>query len=1258
MQVTRFGIFILLSLFSISSFGQANENFIPNVFNKSPTSASFTKYGDYPTNLSSGLPDISIPLYTIESGGLKVPITLSYHASGIKVEQSATWVGLGWTLSSGGTISRNVIGLADDGPNGFFKYYQRATSLFPTNETDLRYLYNTVVNKTYDNRPDIYSYNIPGNSGKFFFNALNGTPITGYKIEMIPWSPVLIKNTAVRPDLDTAKFSILDEHGNSYVMGNKYREETHTSSTSSRPSEDATTSWMLERMVSQNKHDTISFTYRKQSLQLPDQTGQSYPVEDMSNDPNGPIYINNNWTAFTSNTQTKVSEQDPKEIFFKTGKVVFKISSIARTDLSGTLTYPLDTIQIFAYDFNRRQYESRPQKSIVFKRSYFAVMSGTQGRLKLDGIQVLDKAGSIVQEYKFTYNTTPLPTYNSFSKDFWGYYNGKMDATGITPYTLIPKTKISVQPSTFVPPNNVPYDRYIGSNDSTSRDPDTVKMQAGILTRIDYPTGGYTNFNYETNRYLDDSAITRFTGGLRLKSIQNYTSATATPILKTYKYNTAYPNFITNPITGYLNYGFFVNSTLAIDYYAEPLSRSKRVRMYYSESSSSLTPTEGNPVTYTSVTEYTGDATTNIGKSDYSYQFNADTYSGASGYTGNPVILERYFKRGQLLRKADYIRKTDGTYQIAKEEVNDYGAFLGGRDTMYNDVGLIVGQRWQSYTSGSPFLYFNAVNGGDRYALPFAAYNIVSGDSYPTATTTKIYNQNDPTKFQSSTVEYKYDNFKHQQVSRIRSIDSKGNTKVTVSKYPADYLIGAATSTNSIVLDSMLRNNMQAEIVEKWDSVKNISTGVNAVMGGRLNLYTNNSSGIFPYKISKLSVSSPITDFTPASVVSGSLITDSRYVQMISFDSYSNGNLVQYTPRNAPPINIIWDYNNAFPIAQITNASPIFGYRNSAYTSFEADNKGNWEYSGTPTTDPRAPTGKLVYPLNMGLIKMQVADLDRPHIISYWSDNGVASVSINGFGYPGLLIKTVRGYSLYKHAIPVISGHPTINLSGVANIDELKTYPADAQMTTYTYDTNGITQMTDAKDQVTTYEYDEAQRLKNIKDWQGNIVKSNGYHNYNMTIGNDAIPATTFTRNNCPPNTVPGSTTYSVAANTFYSSIKASANALAQYNLNANGQDKANDPAICGCPVQMLTFTVSNSTGISTYQATFTGNGTIYMPINATGNTTQQIPAGTYTLQISVVGTQIKNFKLGNRSVVNGRTATFNNVIIAPGSTDLNLSIY
>ena len=54
----------------------SQPSIIPTVFSKSPNSAALAKYGDYPVNLYSGLPDISIPLYTVESGG----VAGAYHA--------------------------------------------------------------------------------------------------------------------------------------------------------------------------------------------------------------------------------------------------------------------------------------------------------------------------------------------------------------------------------------------------------------------------------------------------------------------------------------------------------------------------------------------------------------------------------------------------------------------------------------------------------------------------------------------------------------------------------------------------------------------------------------------------------------------------------------------------------------------------------------------------------------------------------------------------------------------------------------------------------------------------------------------------------------------------------------------------------------------------------------------------------------------------------------------------------------------------
>ena len=73
-----------------------------------PNAANFTIYGDIPVNHATGIPQINIPLFTLEEDGVAVPISLSYHASGIKVDDLASAVGLKWTLNAGGGIFRQV----------------------------------------------------------------------------------------------------------------------------------------------------------------------------------------------------------------------------------------------------------------------------------------------------------------------------------------------------------------------------------------------------------------------------------------------------------------------------------------------------------------------------------------------------------------------------------------------------------------------------------------------------------------------------------------------------------------------------------------------------------------------------------------------------------------------------------------------------------------------------------------------------------------------------------------------------------------------------------------------------------------------------------------------------------------------------------------------------------------------------------------------------------------------------------------------
>eukprot|EP01037_Dinobryon_pediforme_P017337 gene17337-17528_t len=105
-------------------------------------------------------------------------------------------------------------------------------------------------------------------------------------------------------------------------------------------------------------------------------------------------------------------------------------------------------------------------------------------RLALNALNILDKGGSAIQNYAFSYNQTPLPNYLATLTDHWGFNN------------------------------NVTTPLVVGNNNNFAqvRAPDAtgVQTQAEILTGITYPTGGTTNYIYEPNSYY--AAINRASG--------------------------------------------------------------------------------------------------------------------------------------------------------------------------------------------------------------------------------------------------------------------------------------------------------------------------------------------------------------------------------------------------------------------------------------------------------------------------------------------------------------------------------------------------------------------------------------------------------------------------------------------------------------------------------------------------------------------------------------------------------------------------
>ena len=108
--------FIVLLYCLCCMIGSVNAQFDPSVQVQRPAAETqaVCDFAEIPVDLHTGRVNIAIPLYTVQHGDIRIPITLAYHGGGIRVSDECGAVGLGWTLQVGGVVSRIVHGLPDD----------------------------------------------------------------------------------------------------------------------------------------------------------------------------------------------------------------------------------------------------------------------------------------------------------------------------------------------------------------------------------------------------------------------------------------------------------------------------------------------------------------------------------------------------------------------------------------------------------------------------------------------------------------------------------------------------------------------------------------------------------------------------------------------------------------------------------------------------------------------------------------------------------------------------------------------------------------------------------------------------------------------------------------------------------------------------------------------------------------------------------------------------------------------------------------
>lgn len=212
-----------------------------------PTTASFQNYINAGVSPATGIPSITIPVYTLESAdaGFPLSVSLSYHPYNALGNDPASEVGLGWTLFKGGSISRAIIGDVDE---------------------------SKLISNITESEADIFYYSIPGSSGKF--NIHKSTSTNDLVINNISGTKVKIEYTrdTSNTKLVINSFKITDDKGYQYFF-NDFNMGTYSSSGGTK---NYKTAFELSQAKDAGNHEIVNFTYDKKVKYIGNSTTLKY----------------------------------------------------------------------------------------------------------------------------------------------------------------------------------------------------------------------------------------------------------------------------------------------------------------------------------------------------------------------------------------------------------------------------------------------------------------------------------------------------------------------------------------------------------------------------------------------------------------------------------------------------------------------------------------------------------------------------------------------------------------------------------------------------------------------------------------------------------------------------------------------------------------------------------------------------------------------------------------------------------------------
>ncbi len=487
----------------------------------SPQAETFKRYGTFSINYSTGVPDISIPLFEINHHGYSLPLELKYYPQPLKQGYNYDVVGHGWNLSINSCISRSIEHCADEEKNFIVEeptgYYKDCGDCF----------------KEFNYAHDLFNAILPdGSSFDFVIDNINGS------LKFTTSNGRSVKMSCNYTPTNISSFVITDENGVKYTFseGDIYG-----------PAElyyNNFVSWTLSRIDLPFSNEPILFYYNKL-------------IDNKYGNVENNIHL---WDSYFPDSSDYIA---PSPVF--TPFLSYRMKLLTSVTYNGTtinFNYANETSPSAKnYISNIQVIDSSLIKNIdLFIYTQNVTSSG--GTVPVALLGSLQVKGSEPNDTPLIHTLQYTSIANTFSgTDYWGYLNNDRYSDGVGNFNLYSSwidsransyDVMGISEATRLPGDQCPLAKIkLAKYNGFNRTPGST-VGHGILTKIIYPYGGYTEFEFDNHEFLTSTdgngdyilnpvdRIPAIAGGFRIEKISSFREDGALADVKTFRYGLTY----------------------------------------------------------------------------------------------------------------------------------------------------------------------------------------------------------------------------------------------------------------------------------------------------------------------------------------------------------------------------------------------------------------------------------------------------------------------------------------------------------------------------------------------------------------------------------------------------------------------------------------------------------------------------------------------------------------------------------------------